>query len=1323
MLDPTAMKITSPTRALAGVAAIFAGGMGLFALESWALGRWDLATLETGCKPMSPSTAVLFAVLALALGARLLWAGARAAEFAAMTGTALAALVGAVELARGAWGFPLPWDLQSAGGEASFGVMASGRMAPLSAVLFLLAAVAIAAQGEWLGRYRAARWVASLSASAGLLVGAVVALAHSTGTPFGYDEEGMPMALLTALTFVILHAGILLADKDGALPRAWRGTVAGPVGAGAPQGQGSTSLVMLALAAFVFLVGLGGFFYLRNEQASARHEAHDQLVSIAKLKAAQITAWRRERLNDAQVLAQFPGLPVLIAQIAENPAVENPERSRWAGYLADVRRAYAYDQIVVLDRELNPVMTEPAGMAWDKDMASDVRKEIAKAHDVIVLDLHRGGDGRIKLDLLAPIRAGGSRDFAGCVLIVIDAGATLFRQLQEWPTPSASGELVLLRREGDQVVLLDELRHADGTTFNRRFPLTEPTMLAAMALRDGRQGAMEGVDYRGVPVIGAACPVRDSPWTVIAKMDQAEAYAPVRAEAVQIFISLGLFAAVGALFGRTLWQQRQRALIQRQLAAERTARAVSERLAIVMQHAKDVIMLFDEEMRIVEANDRVLAVYGRTPEEMRRLTVRDLRTKETGDVIKRDFAQALTENGVTFEATHERKDGSTFPVEVSALPVEIEGRRHVLSIIRDITERKAAEAEILRLNRMYRLISEVNQVLVRARTRDELFAEICGVLVTTGEFPIAWIGLLNKETQLIEPVVVAGDEHGYVPGIRVSVDPALPEGRGPAGTAVREDRSRVCNDFFSDPGTEPWRERATGGGFRSMIALPLRCEGKIIGVIGIYASEPGFFQPRKVELMEETAGDISLALGVFAGEARQRAAEAALRQSEHEFRTLADSGRALIWTAGTDKKCDYFNRTWLAFTGRTFEQERGDGWAEGVHPDDLARCFRIYTASFDRRESFSMDYRMRRHDGVFRWVQDDDSPRFDDQGNFIGYIGHCLDITERKEAETELRKLSRIVEQAPISVVSTDLAGAIEYVNPAFLASSGYTAEEVIGRNPRVLKSGLTPPEIYAGMWQTITRGKVWHGELTNKKKTGEICMENVVVVPVLDEAGVVTHLVALKQDITANKAAEEALRESEKRFRELFDLESDAIMVVEAGTGRIIQANTAASAIYGYTVDELLTMTNEDLSAEPEKTRAVHAVVLDDNFGGIISIPLRYHRKRDGTVFPVDINMRAFRRGNQTLTVSAIRDITEQEKTRETLKRFNEELEAKVVLRTEEIAVRNLEMEALLQSIPDMVVKLHADGTLLKVQPAKGETPLAIATGEAGSVARGAPH
>ena len=317
------------------------------------------------------------------------------------------------------------------------------------------------------------------------------------------------------------------------------------------------------------------------------------------------------------------------------------------------------------------------------------------------------------------------------------------------------------------------------------------------------------------------------------------------------------------------------------------------------------------------------------------------------------------------------------------------------------------------------------------------------------------------------------------------------------------------------------------------------------------------------------------------------------------------------------------------------------------------------------------------------------------------------DISEAKRAEAELRKLSRIVEQAPLSVVITDLAGAIEYVNPAFCAVTGYTVDAVLGRNPRVLKSGLTSPDVYRNLWQTLTRGKVWRGEFNNKKKNGELYDEQAVIAPVTDDAGKVTHYVALKQDITAKKAAETALRESEERFRELFDLESDAILVTESGTGRIVQANTAASVVYGYTVAELLTMTNEDISAEPEKTRVTHAIATGQKFGQIVRVSLRLHRKRDGTVFPVDISVRAFGRGGQILAVLVIRDITEQEKIRETLERFNEELEKKVTLRTEELALRNSEIEALLASIPDLVMRLRDDGTVRDFQPAKGATPL----------------
>ncbi len=136
----------------------------------------------------------------------------------------------------------------------------------------------------------------------------------------------------------------------------------------------------------------------------------------------------------------------------------------------------------------------------------------------------------------------------------------------------------------------------------------------------------------------------------------------------------------------------------------------------------------------------------------------------------------------------------------------------------------------------------------------------------------------------------------------------------------------------------------------------------------------------------------------------RKRAEVALKESELRYRTLADNGQALIWTSGRDKDCDYFNKVWLEFTGRSLEQDLGDGWTDGVHPDDLKRCVKTYVTAFDNRKPFSMTYRLRRHDGEYRWIVDDGTPRYDDGGNFIGYIGHCLDITDQVHAEEARRE-------------------------------------------------------------------------------------------------------------------------------------------------------------------------------------------------------------------------------------------------------------------------------------------------------------------------------
>lgn len=264
--------------------------------------------------------------------------------------------------------------------------------------------------------------------------------------------------------------------------------------------------------------------------------------------------------------------------------------------------------------------------------------------------------------------------------------------------------------------------------------------------------------------------------------------------------------------------------------------------------------------------------------------------------------------------------------------------------------------------------------------------------------------------------------------------------------------------------------------------------------------------------------------------------ERALRESEQRFRVITDATPVLVWMSGTDKLCTYFNRSWLDFVGRTLEQELGNGWAENVHPDDVERCLQIYVSSFDNRQPFEMEYRLRHRSGQYRWILDRGVPRYAPDGTFEGYVGGCLDIHEQKDATQKLQialvgsqRLAAIVESSNDAIMSKDLNGIVTSWNPAAERMFGYTAEEMIGHSIRT----LIPLELQDEedrILATVGSGEtIEHFETVRITKSGECIDVSLTISPVRDETGSIVGVAKIARDVTEQKRTEHALRMSER--------------------------------------------------------------------------------------------------------------------------------------------------------------------------------------------------
>ncbi|MEI6275798.1 MAG: PAS domain S-box protein [Prolixibacteraceae bacterium] len=475
-----------------------------------------------------------------------------------------------------------------------------------------------------------------------------------------------------------------------------------------------------------------------------------------------------------------------------------------------------------------------------------------------------------------------------------------------------------------------------------------------------------------------------------------------------------------------------------------------------------------------------LEIIGKAPEDISPEFQPDgIKSSESAS---KKLAQALLQGKNTFEWTHRASDGSEFIVEVSIVAMDFAGKQAIFTSWRDIQARKTAERSLSDNETKFRSLFESMALGV-------IYQGMDGSILSANPAAENILGITIDQMQgrtSLDPRWKTIHEDGTeYPG---QTHPAIVALQ--TGNEVTESSMGVFN---------PKLERYT---WIKIIATPLFLSGQ-----------------EKPFQVFSTFEDIT----------EQKKAEEALKENELRFRTLADSGQALIWTAAPDKKCDYFNKVWLDFTGRTIEEELGDGWAEGVHPEDLERCFEVYSTSFEKHEPFNMAYRLRRHDGEYCWLQDSGMPRYDLHGNFLGYIGHCLEISDLINAKNALKKSEEVYRF--ITERSNDLIFVFrlkpeigfEYVSPSAERITGYTVEDHYN-DPELGMKMVHPDD--RPLLISMQHGEIETGILRLRwiKKDGSIIWTESQNIPIYDNNGELTGIQGKATEISERVRTEQIM-------------------------------------------------------------------------------------------------------------------------------------------------------------------------------------------------------
>jgi PAS domain S-box-containing protein len=554
-----------------------------------------------------------------------------------------------------------------------------------------------------------------------------------------------------------------------------------------------------------------------------------------------------------------------------------------------------------------------------------------------------------------------------------------------------------------------------------------------------------------------------------------------------------------------------------------------------------------------------------------------------------------------FEFWGLRSNGEIFPKEVRVVNGSYYGQKVNIAIAQDITQRKQAEIATQNSERRFRELIELAVDGILIGSAEGTIAEAnTYMLKLTGRSAKKLIGI--NLTELFVPESVKNKPLRY---------DLLKKGK----TVITE------RDIVQPDGT----------------VIPIEMHTKMMPD-GTYQS-------------------------IFRDITERKKAEETLRLSEEKYKSLVESTSDIIWETNAEGFYTYVSPQFENILGYKPDDVLGKTPYNFISDDLLSEISsRNESSPRSTLPFYLLVNKFKHRDGHLVHVETSGVPVNDIVGKLMGYRGVSRDISKRHLAEKELLKLSAVVQQSPNTIIITDLSGKMEYINPAGCSTSGYSFEELIGKNPSIFKSGETSIETYKSLWSTIKAGNEWNGLFYNKRKNGESFCESASILPIKDSDGTITNYIGIKEDISKRLQAEVALKESEERYRELFEASPDAIILADIETGMLIDANTAACNMLGRTLDEVRklhqTMIHPARFIDFSK-KSFHEHAKRDQQANNLHSTENIILRSDGSEIPVEVLSNTVTLNGRLILQGVFRNIAERKQAREDLLKAKENAEA----------------------------------------------------------------